>query len=52
MTGFFTRIRKFLESVFGKTDEPIVSERKDSQDGLTFEKDKERAAEEEIIRLE
>ena len=52
MTGFFTRIRKFLESVFGKTVESIDPERKDSQDGVTFEKDKEHDAEEERLRLE
>ena len=52
MSGFFTRIRNFLETIFGKTDEPIEPERKDSQDGLTFEKDNEHAAEEERLRLE
>ena len=52
MSGFFTRIRNFLETIFGKTDEPIEPERKDAQDGLTFEKDKEHAAEEERHRLE
>lgn len=52
MSGFYTRIRNFLEAIFGKTDEPIDPERKESQYGLTFEKAKERADEEERVRLE
>ena len=52
MSNFFKRVSSFLESIFGKSDEPIHPKNNDSQSDLTFEKDNEHEAEEERLRLE
>ena len=52
MSNFFKRVSSLLESIFGKSDEPIHPKNNDSQSDLTFEKDNEHEAEEERLRLE